>query len=231
LANLPSDLFSEMPHLRYIQLGLHQRMVRLPPLDGVPSLCCLILARMSGITELPSFARVTELERLEFTVTKQLSWLPDLAPVGPIVHLAVHQGAFLCCNGFLGTCDLTNPFCKGTTCLEDPSLKATPATLQVVDKFSSSVCQPYTGVSQTPTTESIQMCEGVPFRQCHLPGLEPNTTVVGMCYNHRMQVLACNPDPVKIQVRVRQIQEGVGDPCDPIEEAWLGCKGSTPQSK
>ncbi|KAG3162954.1 hypothetical protein PI126_g5767 [Phytophthora idaei] len=35
LGNLADDLFSDMPELRYLQLGLHQRMVRLPPLDGV----------------------------------------------------------------------------------------------------------------------------------------------------------------------------------------------------
>ncbi|KAG3254705.1 hypothetical protein PI124_g763 [Phytophthora idaei] len=33
LGNLADDLFSDMPELRYLQLGLHQRMVRLPPLD------------------------------------------------------------------------------------------------------------------------------------------------------------------------------------------------------
>ncbi|KAF1777081.1 Leucine-rich repeat domain, L domain-like [Phytophthora cactorum] len=33
LGNLADDLFSDMPDLRYLQLGLHQRMVRLPPLD------------------------------------------------------------------------------------------------------------------------------------------------------------------------------------------------------
>ncbi|KAG3091810.1 hypothetical protein PC121_g3767 [Phytophthora cactorum] len=50
LGNLADDLFSDMPELRYLQLGLHQRMVRLPPLDGVPNLSCLVLARMKNIT-------------------------------------------------------------------------------------------------------------------------------------------------------------------------------------
>jgi hypothetical protein len=202
-------------------------MVRLPQLDGVPNLISLTLARMKAFTELPSFSRLESLQRLEFSVMPQLARIPDLQPVGPLVHLAVYQGASLCCNGFLGSCDLTNQFCTNATCLNAPSLKATPATLRVMEKFSVNVCQPFSGLSQTPTAETIQMCDGVPNRQCSLPGLEPGARVMGICYNHRMQVLACNPDAAKIQVRRRQIQEGVGLPCDAVEEAWLGCMSST----
>ncbi|POM76507.1 hypothetical protein PHPALM_6244 [Phytophthora palmivora] len=227
LGNLSDDLFSDMPELRYLQLGLHQRMVKLPLLDGVPNLSGLFLARMSEFTALPSFKRLSRLQRLEFSVMKHLSWIPDLNSVDSIVHFAVYQGAYLCCNGFLGTCNLTNPFCSSALCLDDSSPKASPTTLQVFTKFPDDVCQPYSGLSQTPTAATIQVCDGVPYRQCRLPGLEPNTWVVGICYSHRMQVLACNPDPNKIQVRRRQIQEGVGLPCNPVEEAWLGCHATT----
>ncbi|ETP23428.1 hypothetical protein F441_03448 [Phytophthora nicotianae CJ01A1] len=226
LGNFETSLFSDMPELRYLQLGLHQRMTHLPPLDGAPNLCCLILARMNAITELPLLTRTSQLDRMEFTMMKHLAWIPDMEPIGSVVHFAVYQGAYLCCNGFLGTCDLTNPFCKDTTCLEDASQKATTETLQVFNMFSDGICQPYFGLSQTPTTTTIQMCDGVSFRQCQLPGLQANSIVVGMCYNHRMQVLACNTDPDTIQVRIRQIQKRVGTPCDPVEEAWLGCGGS-----
>ncbi|ETK93503.1 hypothetical protein L915_03331 [Phytophthora nicotianae] len=223
LGNFADDLFSDMPELRYLQLGLHRRMIRLPPLDGAPNLSCLVMARMSEFTALPSFKHLRRLQRLEFSVMKQLSWIPDLESVDTIIHFAVYQGAALCCNGFVGTCNLTNPFCNGGSCLEDFSLRASPATLQVFNEFSDNVCQPYSGISQTPTTPMIKMCDGVPYRECRVSGPEPNTSVVGMCYNHRMQVLACNPDPAKIRVRRRQIHDGVGDPCDPVEEAWLGC--------
>ncbi|ETN03326.1 hypothetical protein PPTG_16356 [Phytophthora nicotianae INRA-310] len=226
LGNFETSLFSDMPELRYLQLGLHQRMTHLPSLDGAPNLYCLILARMQGITELPSLTHASQLDRVELTMVKHLAWIPDMEPIDPLVHFAVYQGAYLCCNGFLGTCDLTNPFCKDTTCLDDASQKATTETLQVFNKFPIGVCEPYSGFSQTPTTTTIQMCDGVPFRQCQLPGLQANSIIVGMCYNHRMQVLACNTDPDTIRVRIRQIQKGVGTPCDPVEEAWLGCGGS-----
>ncbi|KAG6975606.1 hypothetical protein JG688_00002217 [Phytophthora aleatoria] len=104
---------------------------------------------------------------------KHLSWIPDLKSVGAIVHFAVYQGAYLCCNGFLGPCNLTNPFCSSGSCLGDSSLKATPTTLQVFSDFPDTVCQPYSVISQTPTTAMIQMCNGVPYRQCRASGLEP----------------------------------------------------------
>ncbi|KAG1695021.1 hypothetical protein DVH05_020951 [Phytophthora capsici] len=228
LGNLADDLFSNLPELRYLQLGLHQRMTRLPPFDSVPNLNCLILARMSEFTELPSFQNVPRLQRLEFSVMKRLAWVPDLKLIGPIVHFAVYQGASLCCNGFLGACNLSNPFCSTAACLEDSSVrKASATTLNVFQIFRENVCQPYTGISQTPTAFTIQECDGVPYRQCRVPGLTADSWVTGMCYNHRMQVLACNPDPYKIQVRRRQIQLNVGDPCDPAEELWLGCLRGT----
>ncbi|KAF4034679.1 hypothetical protein GN244_ATG13335 [Phytophthora infestans] len=227
LGNFEADLFSHMPNLRYLQLGLHQRMTRLPPMDGAPNLYCLILARMNGITELPSLTHASQPDRVELTMVKRLAWIPDLKPIDPVVHFAVYQGAYLCCNGFLGTCDLSNPFCKDTTCLGDGSEMATPATLQVFNKFSARVCEPYSGLSQTPTPTTIQICDGEPFRQCQLPGPQANSTVVGMCYNHRMQVLSCNTDPDTIRVRALQIENGVGIPCDPDVEAWLGCGVST----
>lgn len=219
-------MFSHMPELRYLQLGVHHRMRRLPQLDGASKLRSIMFSRLYNFVELSPLTRQTSLERLEFTSCKSLTSLPDLKNFA-LGHFIIFQGARLCCNGFLGTCDLTNPFCANgnTTCLDEPSQKATATTLLAFKRFSSSVCQPYSEPSQVPTVETIKMCDGIPFRQCQLPGLEPNTTVVGMCYNHRMQVLACNPDPAKIRVRIRQIEEGVGAPCDSAEEAWLGCKG------
>jgi hypothetical protein len=212
-----------MPELRYLQLGVQPGMLRLPPLDGAPNLRSIILSRLTNLVDFPAVTHQARLERLELTSCKHLPSLPDLQPVVPLAQFAIFQGAHLCCNGFLGPCNLTNPFCQDAACLEDSALKASPATLQVSEAFSDAVCQPHNALSQSPTPETIKMCDGVPFRQCQFPGAEPGTWVVGMCYNHRMQVLACNPDPAKIQVRRRQIQDGVGAPCDPAVEAWLGC--------
>ncbi|EGZ05451.1 hypothetical protein PHYSODRAFT_307726 [Phytophthora sojae] len=226
LDDLAPDLFSDMPELRYLQLGVHENMTRLPPLDGAPKLRSIIFSRLYNLVEFPPLTHQTRLGRIELTAIKTLPYLPDLQPVTALRHLIVFQGARLCCNGFLGTCDLTNPYCTNATCLEDGSKEASPATLAAFKDFSYSVCQPYSGLSQVPTAETIQMCDGVPYRQCHVPGLEPNTTAVGMCYNHRMQVLACNPGPEKIRARRRQIQEGVGAPCNSSVEAWLGCSSA-----
>eukprot|EP00644_Phytophthora_capsici_P007100 jgi/Phyca11/112490/e_gw1.22.442.1 len=201
-------------------------MVTLPSLEGAPLLKSIIYSRLYSVTDLPPLTRHANLERLEFTGCKLLRTIPDLTPVIPLAHFSIFQGGQLCCNGFLGECDLTNSLCQNATCLGDSDPKATPATLQVIREFSGAVCKPLAPLSQIPTPETIKMCEGVPFRQCQFPGLVPGTFVVGMCYNHRMQVLACNPDPDKMKVRRRQIQEGVGVPCNPDVEAWLGCRNT-----
>ncbi|RLN58128.1 hypothetical protein BBJ28_00001335, partial [Nothophytophthora sp. Chile5] len=227
LAELPSDMFSQMPELRYLQLGLHQRMTHLPSLDRARSLRSLVLARMYTLLELPPLTQQSRLERVELNALSSLPWLPDLQPVTKLVHFAVFLGANFCCNGFLGVCDLSNAFCKGTSCFEDPRHLATSATLQVFRDFSDGVCQPSTALSQALTPETIQMCEGVRFRQCRFPVPDSDSWIVGMCLNHRMQVLACNPDPDKMAVRRRQIQDHVGVPCDPEVEAWLGCGQET----
>ncbi|KAL3657655.1 hypothetical protein V7S43_017457 [Phytophthora oleae] len=226
LGDLAPDLFSNMPELRYLQFGIQSRMFHLPPLVGAPRLRSLIFSRIYNLTELPPLTRQAQLKRLELTGCKLLRTLPDLKPVVPLNHFSVFQGGQLCCNGFLGPCDLTNSLCQNATCLDASAPKATAATLQVVSEFSDAICQPLAPLSQIPTPETIQMCEGIPFRQCQFPGLLPDTFVVGMCYNHRMQVLACNPDPDKMKVRRRQIQDGVGVPCNPDVEAWLGCRST-----
>ncbi|OWZ02735.1 hypothetical protein PHMEG_00025655 [Phytophthora megakarya] len=227
LDDLAVDLFSDMPELRYLQLGIHPRMLRFPPLEGAPNLKSIIFSRLYNLVEFPPLTHQPRLERLEFGACKHLPYLPDLHYVVSLARFAIFQGGYLCCNGFRGTCNLTDPYCQRTTCLKNTSLLATPATLQVFTEFSDGVCQPNTVLSQVPTPETIQMCEGIPFRECQIPGLQLNTTVTGMCYNHRMQALACNPDPDKIKVRRRQIQEHVGIPCDPEVEAWLGCTNNS----
>ncbi|KAE9020272.1 hypothetical protein PR001_g13645 [Phytophthora rubi] len=44
-----------------------------------------------------------------------------------------------------------------------------------------------------------------------------------MCYSARFMGIACTSNPYPIAMRRRQISEGVGIPCDPRYEAWLGC--------
>lgn len=96
------------------------------------------------------------------------------------------------------------------------------ATQRAFETFSSSICQKSfydtAGVSVFPTQETIEVCDGKPYRKCYLPG---NTS--GICYSTRIQVLACLPDKDYIELPRTEIKRGVGQECDPTEEKWLGC--------
>jgi hypothetical protein len=68
-----------------------------------------------------------------------------------------------------------------------------------------------------PTAELMAPCNGTMYRQCEWPG-----GVEAMCYNARFMGIACTASPFPIEMRRRQIARGVGDPCKPEFEAWLG---------
>ncbi|GAB9469042.1 hypothetical protein Gpo141_00006337, partial [Globisporangium polare] len=95
---------------------------------------------------------------------------------------------------------------------------------EIVERFNRTLCAWYVAVLRVitsgPPKELVDMCGGAMHRQCTLPGVSDPT----MCFSSRMQAIACNPAINKnIAIRQRQIQLGVGTPCDPVEEQWLGC--------
>lgn len=46
----------------------------------------------------------------------------------------------------------------------------------------------------------------------------------GHVLQHEVHGHLVRPGPLAIEMRRRQIQQGVGDRCNPEYEAWLGCK-------
>jgi len=239
LVTLPSDLFGGLSSLTYLHLGNHHNLVAIPRFDGVPNLRSITLAILLSLTELPSFEKIPELESLMLPHVPRVVAIPDMAPLAKLTRFAVFRPNHLCCNGFLGSCNLEDAFCQydpvfgipAATCLEPSSpLIATEATRQVFHRFSAVVCQglaaPFAidALSDMPSPDRIASCAGVPYRHCDVPGVTSINGVEGMCYSSRMQVIACNMDPLFIRVRRVEIERGVGPPCDPQEEAWLGCK-------
>ncbi|KAG7378362.1 10 kda heat shock protein [Phytophthora pseudosyringae] len=237
LQDLPDTLFNHMPNLAMIHLGVHESLERIPPLTGVPHLQSLSLAWMFKLHQLPSFDHIPDLRRLVIAVLPFLEWMPDMSPLQNLVDFTVMPG-IMCCNGFVGGCDLTNYFCSGNpmfgmppaSCLvnnTNPSLPVTPylgstRTQAAFETFAPNVCNKWAPgafyIDNTPTQEKIEMCDGKPFRECVLPG-----NVTGICYNMRFQVLSCINDDSRIALRRYQIEKGVGPSCDPVEEKWLGC--------
>ncbi|OWY90716.1 hypothetical protein PHMEG_00041028 [Phytophthora megakarya] len=240
LANLPDDLFDDLPQLTMIQLGIHQNMTRFPPLNGVPQLQSFIIAWMPALRRLPNFDDVPNLSRLVLTLIARLELIPDLSPLRNLVEFVIYRPSTICCNGFMGPCELNHSSCRGSSLLEtpdatcllnetDPSSAIVPFlgnidTENTFEEFKSTVCQesPFDTMNYTtfPTKETIEMCEGKKFRQCQYP---PNR--IGICFNARFQAISCYSDDNYIEMRRLQIKRGVGPKCDSVDEEWLGCSG------
>lgn len=233
LQSLPVDLFAHMSRLAFLQLETHPNLTQLPAFDGLSNLKYAKLMYLFAVTELPPFTPLKKLDLLELVYLPALTHIPDLVPLRKLEGLAVVGAMQVCCNGFLSNCDLKQQFCEANpsasvpqaSCLLDESKIATPATQLVISKNSRSVCTNTALVgTEQPTKESVDACGGKRFRQCELPlPSDPSVLAPGICYNTRMQVLACSLDPAKIQSRKLQISHQVGPPCDPTVESWLGC--------
>ncbi|KAE8987494.1 hypothetical protein PF005_g20444 [Phytophthora fragariae] len=239
LVYLPNNLFSEMPHLVFLHLALHKSLDKFPALDGTPKLQTIELAHLIALAHLPDLDKTLNLRGIVIAYLPLLETLPDLLHLKHLISLTVFRPSFLCCNGYLGHCNLTHPFCAAdtthnfpaATCLTDNELPASPAMLNLLARFGSGVCyktpENLLEFADTPTKASVDSCGGVAYRRCEILDPTRNETLEGMCYNLRMQVISCNPDPNNMAVRRLQIKLNVGTPCNVVEEAWLGCGIST----
>ncbi|KAL4176452.1 hypothetical protein KRP22_001394 [Phytophthora ramorum] len=241
LVSLPNDLFSDLPMLTFLHLGNHYHLANIPPFDGTPNLRSLTLAILLSVIDLPPLKNLPRLEALALVQIPQVAAIPDMSSLACLSRLTLYRPNRVCCNGFMGSCNLTDSYCMydpvfdvpGATCLaENDPRKASPAALRIFARFPHTICQrtplslAIEALSDTPTPERIATCAGVLYRQCEIPGVT-SANMFGMCYSARMQVVACSVDQPFIQVRRVQIQRGVGLPCDPHEEAWLGCKAKS----
>ncbi|KAJ8576394.1 hypothetical protein ON010_g2815 [Phytophthora cinnamomi] len=230
LVMLPEDLFNDMPWLSTVHIGVHPSLENIPALIGVPNLQSLTLACLLVLKELPSFDHIPLLQQLELIFLPRLERMPDMAPLRIVSDFALSRPIQLCCNGFLGACDLNDSYCvfnpaagiPAASCLDDKPFLGNIGTREMFKKFESAICQKLPSdmqlIAGNPTRQTIEMCDSRPFGQCQLPG-----GGIGICYNTRMQVLSCYGDDNYIKLRRYQIQLGVGQKCDPHIEKWLGC--------
>lgn len=228
---LPDDLFDSMPLLTFLHLGNHPQLLKLPAFTSLANLKSMSFAMLSNVLEIPSFEHLRRLQRLEMIAMFSLTRLPNMSPLRNLVQLSMLDRGQVCCNGFLGdACNLTSALCAArpeknlptASCLPDDAVHATPDTKKMFQRFHMSVCvyhgtKPHDGV----TKPDVDICDGVMYRQCP-PDAFGN---VGICSSQRMGVLMCYRDIIAINVRRAQIQRDIGTPCDPKEEAWLGCRG------
>ncbi|KAF4136454.1 hypothetical protein GN958_ATG14349 [Phytophthora infestans] len=228
---VPDDIFHDMSSLTFIHFAGFVPMRRLPSFQGLTNLKSLTLAVFLLLDQLPAFNHLYRLERLLVTCVPGLDSLPDFAPIQEnLKSLILTDRGTWCCNGFLGECDLQHPMCQihplwGTpaaSCLTSNRDKATPGTLALIQKYPDNVCNGllYPGsLEGPPTSATMDPCNGTLYRQCvDASGVE------SMCYNARFMGIACDTNPFPIKMRRYQIARGVGGPCNPEYEAWLGCE-------
>ncbi|KAG7376305.1 hypothetical protein PHYPSEUDO_013780 [Phytophthora pseudosyringae] len=229
---LPDGMFDEMSSLTFMHLAAFIPMKTLPSLWGLTNLKSLTLAVFLLLEEVPDFGHLRNLERLVLASMPAMESLPDFSYATHLKSFATGDRGAWCCNGFLGDCNLDDGKCgvhpvwgtPAASCLaSDRTDKiATEATLAAVRKFSATTCGPVLqlGVLEGPPTPDIMApCNGTMYRQC-----PSDANVESMCYNARLMAIACTTNSFPIEMRRRQIAQGVGDVCDPEVEAWLGCK-------
>ncbi|KAG7379055.1 hypothetical protein PHYPSEUDO_009121 [Phytophthora pseudosyringae] len=196
IVSMPFDLFKDMNSLASIRLGVHQHLAELPSFEGLQNLESMSLAVLSSVTLLPSLQPLGDLGRLELVAMTSLRALPDVTSNTQLVHMVVTR-APVCCNGFLGVCSASSLMC---------SSMSDGRCIQEVDG---------------PSAESqaqAEACNGVMCQFEH-----NGTTSSEICYNDYLQVIAFSISPALQDARKQEILQGVGTPCNAVEEAWLGC--------
>lgn len=237
-ASLPDDLFDDMKHLTFAHIGVQPMLSVLPRLTGLVNLQSLTLAVLLSLQELPLLDSLNKLQMFLIIMCPTLDSLPDMTALTSLTAFITRDRGTYCCNGFrdldsdnsTSTCDLSHSMCRvhpvwGTPAAEClPANRTdklmTPGTREVFRRFPYTVCadqafQP-SEMDGHITPEYVEECDGTMFRKCS----------VGMCFNTRWMPISCEASPFPIAMRREQIRQGVGSPCDPVEEEWLGCSPS-----
>jgi hypothetical protein len=226
--SLPDDLFEGMHLLSFVHLANHAELRQLPSFDGLSGLTYLKLAKLLYIEALPPFDALTSLRTLVLVGCSTVQTIPDMAPLRSLESFITFGRNAYCCNGFWTPCNPSHWMCQRNdafghdraSCL--PSGRTgnlvTGSTRAVLERFATGSCfeDPIPDV-EDPTAVNAAQCDGEMYKQCQVGDQ------VGMCYNRRMMAIACVFDEQVITMRHMQIEQAIGDRCDPRVEAWLGC--------
>ncbi|KAL4094011.1 hypothetical protein PRIC1_011440 [Phytophthora ramorum] len=226
LQTVADGIFDTMSHLTFLHMGAHPAVEKLPSLSSLTSLRYLALVGMISLEEIPSFDGLSELGDVKIAQVPRVTRLPSLEPLVQLKSMILAPRNGMCCNGFIsGTCNMTKPDCLPIagekyplTCTDERISTADKTTLS---KFGGAICADGYSVDLAllaPNKHSTdELCNGTMYKQCTRFGSE------GMCFNNRLMVINCDISAGYIAMRKLQIQRGVGDPCNPEVEAWLGC--------
>lgn len=218
-----------MHRLSFIHIANHVGLKQIPSLHGLRSLRVLSLAALLSLTRIPALSDLDSLERIMLALVPSIPGLPDMTALKRLKSFIVAARSSMCCNGFRNIpCDLSDIFCAPprmypAVCLAPDRTEpiATNATLKIFTRFASSVCAPVTDrapPNDPVSADSMVKCEDKLYTQCQT--FKGNA---GMCYTAGIEPTVCITSLAPIEMRRRQIREGVGTPCRLPDEAWLGC--------
>jgi hypothetical protein len=216
-----------MKHLAFLHLDGIPNVETLPSLSSLKNLRYLTLAVVDSLKEIPSFDGLAAVTDMGIINAPRATTLPSLAPLASLTSLIIRVKSAVCCNGFIsGTCTLTADQCLPVASEKYPVVctdsRISDADKAVLDSFGGRICPSGAVVDReaaAPTKYTTDdLCGGVKFKKCSLNGEE------GMCFNTRMMVINCETTAGFIAMRKLQIERGVGEPCDPEIEEWLGCR-------
>lgn len=223
----PAGSFENMPNLMFLHMGVIPDVEELPSLSGLRNLRYLTLAIASSLGEIPSFDGLSMLTSLNIVHAPRPAALPSLAPLASLTSLVIQPRSAVCCSGYVrGVCDLTETQCLPLAGEKYPlsctDKRASVEDMAVFTSFGDAICpdsQPVDPEATAPSNYSTdQLCSGVKYKECSLNGVQ------GICYNTRMMIINCATNSKYIEMRKLQILRGVGEPCDPSVETWLGCR-------
>lgn len=226
---MPEDLFQDMQKLSFIHIANHVDLKQIPSLRGLRSLRVLSLAAMLSLTSLPALGDLESLERIVLALVPSIPSISDMAPLKRLKSFIVAARSSMCCNGFRNVpCDLSDFYCappriSPPVCLSPNRTDAiaSEATLEAFARFTTTVCAPVTDKAPPNdpfTAPALAKCEGKLFTKCQTFRGDP-----GMCYTLGIEPAVCITSPAPVEMRRRQIRDGVGAPCRLPDEAWLGC--------
>ncbi|KAG7382663.1 hypothetical protein PHYPSEUDO_004633 [Phytophthora pseudosyringae] len=226
LKTIADGVFDNMEHLAFLHLGTIPDLISVPSFSSLKKVRYLTLAVLDTLQEIPSFEGLSSVSDLNIINLPSVAALPSLEHLTSLKNLVIRARSAICCNGFIsGTCNMTESQCSPITGEAHP-LSCTDQRISeedkaIIDSMEGTICPPSIPIAReltAPTLHSTdELCSGVKYRECSLAGLQ------GMCFNTRMMVINCETTSNYIKMRKLQIQRGVGDVCDPAEEAWLGC--------
>lgn len=214
-----------MTGIRFIHTGYIPLVTTYPSLKGLVKLQYLAIAIANSLQEVPNLDDLKSLRTLTIVEAFHVKRLPSLHALTKLQSFSLLYRNEMCCNGYItGACDLSDNRCLkrvnelDVVCLDDRISQSDLVLIRDQAKSNICVTRKLEASQLAPTVLTTDtLCGGVLYRQCALG----NST--GICFNARMMAVACDVSGTFEKMRRLQVARRVGDPCDPVEEAWLGC--------